>query len=180
MKMAPGLGDIVSGGAYRDGNLLFVTTYGTLPPVCVRCGSPVARKPFHKNYSWHPFFIYLFFPVKFLVPMGDKLYEFTTRSAGEELELDVYICPKHRANEILIALAQLLVAMIGLFVCIRNLGAGLLLILTSNVGASMLPPKLRPTFIDESHGTFKGAGAAFLDQLTAKPPGVAINTLGIK
>jgi hypothetical protein len=171
--MTTGLRDTVFGGAYKDGNLLFVTRYGTLPPICVRCANPVA-KPFHKKYSWHPFFIYIFFPVKFLLPKGDKLYEFTTRSASEELELEVYICPKHRANEVLIALAQMSIYGIGLFVFIYYRWAGLLLILASNVGASVLPPRLRPTFIDESHGTFKGAGAAFLDQLTTKPPGVII------
>ena len=48
--------------------------------------------------------------------MGDKLYEFTTRFGGEEFELDVYICPKHRANEILIALAHIVIGVIGLFV----------------------------------------------------------------
>jgi hypothetical protein len=178
--MTTGVRDIVSGGAYRDGNLLFVTRYGTLPPVCVQCGNPVARGPFPKKYSWHPFFIYLFFPVKYAAPMGDKLYEFTTRFGGEEFELDVYICPKHRANEILIALAHILIGVIGLFVAILNIWVGLLLILASNIGASYLPPRLRPTFIDESHATLKGAGTAFLDQLTAKPPGATTNTLGIR
>jgi hypothetical protein len=178
--MTSGLWDPVFEGAYRDGNLLFVTRYGTLPPVCVQCANPVARKPFHKKYSWHPFLIYLLFPVKFLLPIGDKLYEFTTRLAGEELELEVYICPKHRANEVLIALTQILISVIGLFVFILNVWAGLLLILASNVGASVLPPRLRPTFIDEGQGTFKGAGAAFLGQLKAKPPVGTIRVLGLR
>ena len=168
------------GGAYKDGNLLFVTRYGTLPPICVRCANPVARKPFHKKYSWNPFFIYVFSPVKYLLPIGDKLYNIITRSTSEELELEVYICPKHRANEILIALAQISICVIGSFVAIYKPWAALLLFLASNVGASVLPPRLRPTFIDESHGTFKGAGAAFLDQLQTKPPGVITNTLGLR
>jgi len=173
--------DPVSGGAYKDGNLLLVTRYGSLPPICVSCANPVAGKPFHKKYSWHPFFIYVSYSVKFLVPLGEKLYDFVTRAASEELELEVYICRKHRAIEILIALAQPSICLIGWFVTLSYSGwAGLLLILASNVGAFVLPPRLRPTFIDESHGTFKGAGPAFLDQLKMKPPGVVINTLGLR
>ncbi|MGA7796122.1 MAG: hypothetical protein WCA19_24070 [Candidatus Acidiferrales bacterium] len=181
--MTLGLSDTDFGGVYRDGNLLIITRNGTLPPVCIQCAKPIEQEPFHRKYSWHPFFIYFLFPFKYLLPFGgDKLYELIAGYAGEELEIEVYICPKHRANQVLMALAQLAVSAIGLLVFIFGLGVandwtiliGLLLIPASNIGASVLPQRLRPIYINESHGTFKGAGEAFLDQLKTKPPGVMI------
>ncbi|MGH9453732.1 MAG: hypothetical protein ACRD2O_07150 [Terriglobia bacterium] len=126
------------------------------------------------KYSWHPWAIYLLFPFKFVLPLGDKIYDAITHLAGEELDLEVYVCPRHRDNRVLIALLGMTIWLAGLITAIvfidhNGMLYGLLLFVIANVCVRLLAITPRPTYIGERYGTFRGTAAAFLDQLQPKP-----------
>jgi hypothetical protein len=167
----------MTGGVYKDGKILYVSRYAKLPARCIRCAKPVGGRPLKLKYSWHPWATYLLFPLKVVLPerLGEWIYDVLAHlGGGEELDLEVYVCDTHYLVRVLITVLGLGIWIAALIVAILiehgGLFYGLLLLVVAHVCVRVLAIIPRPTYIDERYGTFKGAGAPFLDQLQPKPP----------
>jgi hypothetical protein len=128
----------------RIANLLYVPQNSSLPANCVQCGQP-STTLVKKTFYWHPAWVYI------LILPGLLIYAIAALAIRKGMKLQVPLCHVHsqaRRTKIWSA-AALLVGFLPFL-------AGIV----SNI--------LKPTYIDLSYATFKGASEDFLRQLPTK------------
>jgi hypothetical protein len=155
--------------AYRDGNILVVPSGTNLPPICVKCGAPVARV-LTKTFRWHSPWLYL------LILPGLIFYVVVALVAQRKARNDVPFCQTHllwrtRMN---IAGAVLLIGVLptAFLLDLGGIDGGIValiavvMVLSGLVILGIVGSSFTPVFIDESCAKFKGAGEQFLSALS--------------
>lgn len=159
---------IIPAIAFRRGKELNVARGASLPAICIKCGS-AATKPWRKKFYWHNplFYLMIFFP-------GILIYAIVALILRKQMELNVPLCDSHHADRNrykLIALLMIILCipagvLLGMYGS-ETLGwtTGLLMFAVSVAFYVMTNMGLAPRKIDDSGAVFRGACAAFLDQL---------------
>lgn len=158
--------------ASRHGRDLHVPRAASLPPTCIKCGA-AATTPWRKKFYWHNPLLYLMI----LFP-GLLIYAIVALIVRKQMELNIPLCDAHHSDRKrykLIATLMILLCIpagvvLGMYAS-ETLGwvTGTLMFLVSIVFYVMMGLGFGPRKIDESGGVFRGACAAFLDQLPEQP-----------
>jgi FtsH-binding integral membrane protein len=153
--------------ASRRAKDLFVPRSASLPPRCVKCGAAAAT-PWRKKFYWHNQALFL------LVLLNVIIYVIVAMIVRKQMELNVPLCDEHHANRKrykLIATLMLILCIpvgvvLGMYLS-EAMGwiTGSLMFVVSIVFYAMTGLGFAPKKIDEAGGVFRGACAAFLDQL---------------
>lgn len=135
--------------------------------MCIKCGA-AATTPWRKKFYWHNPALY------FLVLLNLLIYAIVAMIVRKQMELNVPLCDSHHADRKrykLIATLMLVLCIpfgvaLGVYVS-EAMGwiTGILMFLVSVVFYSLMGLGFAPRKIDEFGGIFRGACAAFLDQL---------------
>jgi hypothetical protein len=154
--------------ATRRGKELLVPRSASLPPVCMKCGTP-ANTPWRRKFYWHSPWLY----IMILFP-GLLIYVIVALIVRKQMELNLPICETHHADRkrykllgaiMLIGFIPVSVILgiygseaLGWITCLVMFVAGIVFYQMSMLG-------LHATKIDDLGGSFRGACDTFLNQL---------------
>jgi len=156
----------------RTANLLYVPQNSILPANCVKCGQP-STTLVKKTFYWHPAWVYI------LILPGLLIYAIVAMVVRKGMKLQVPLCDVHsqaRKTKIWLAVA-LLLGFLPFGIVVGSMlpdSAGWVwlgavgMFFTGLVLAGIVSNILKPTYIDDSYATFKGASEDFLRQLPTK------------
>lgn len=153
--------------ASRKGKDLYVPRSASLPATCVKCGA-TATTPWRKKFYWHhPALL-------FLVLLNILIYAIVAMIVRKQMELNVPLCEGHHADrkryKLIATLMLVLFIPVGVVLGMYFSEAmgwitGTVMFLVSMVFYIMMGLGFAPKKIDEAGGIFRGACAAFLNQL---------------
>jgi hypothetical protein len=166
---APAAGSAIpSSRIARAGKLLVVGPDAEFPDRCILCNKPADDFRRKQTFYWHnPLYFFLILP-------GLLVYAIVALMVRRKIDVLIPVCPDHRRRRrnLIIVAWSCFAAAIGCFVLagILNNGwpalGGVLLIITAAVVGVIAARSLTVTKIDkDGSGIFKGACAAFLDNL---------------
>jgi len=178
--------EYTKGGPWRKEDLLITTRSMSLPNRCIKCNKPANGFSVKKRYLYTPEWTnalvvatFIFWP---LLPFVMVIFYVLGKSA----RLEIGLCTDHRRVRIhgyffylplvLVSLAGILIALIGpaserissplaLVVC----GVAFVVMVAAFIGFVYSTSLLQPQRIDKSHGRFRGACDAYLDELPEFP-----------
>jgi hypothetical protein len=165
----------VPGIVYREGVHFIFYRGAQLPPFCVKCGEPATTNPLKKEFRWHHPLLYLMI----LFP-GLLIYAIVALIIQKKMTLLIPVCEAHlrryralrRAGiammvsgiPLMILLIVLLPDATGWAVALGTLDLRLGAVVFA-VGDGILKPK----YLDDRSGKFKGAVESFLVRLPQQP-----------
>jgi hypothetical protein len=163
---------------FRDGKDLVVAQGAQLPLACIRCGQAATggllRKKFYRHERW----------VYFLLLPGVIWYIIAAYMVRKRMDLAIPLCAEHRIRfqwlrqaAILMMIGSTIFVIISFFLPPDYLAYAIFsffgLLLIGLVTWLIAGQFLRPIFINQSLGIFRGANEHFLAQLPPKPPSLA-------
>lgn len=168
-----------SANPYREGKLLVVPAGSSIPPNCVKCGTPTSDK-LRMKFHWHSSWLYL------LIFAGLIIYLIVALIVQKKVNLEVPFCSAHRScrTRMNITGAGLLIASVPASFVLAALDVdggwialiAVVLAFSGLVVLALVGSSFCPVYIDESYATFKGAGEQFLVTLPSSsiPPPTAM------
>lgn len=166
----------LANAAWRRAGQLIVPVRSQLPPVCVKCNAPEAKR-YTNDVYWHEPWVYV------LILPGILIYAIVSLAIRKKATYECGLCTTHarrRLRHILViwifvgfgALIAVLGGMAAADVFGREndqfallIPGGLFVIVGAGVYAVMALPILRPKKIDDQYAYLTGAHPSFLDQL---------------
>src|SRR5262249_743652 len=151
---------------HREGRVLVVPTGATLPPSCVKCGTPLSVRFVSRKFRWHAPWVYVLILVALLVYVIVALIvQKSARVAGP-------FCEQHRVwrRGMYVTGTILLLGWIPIDFGLAALGvdggwislSSVVMILAGLIVMAIVENSFSPVYIDESCAKFKGAGEQFL------------------
>lgn len=148
----------------------------TLPPPCVKCGSPANDEPVIKTFSWHHPALYLLILLGILP--GAIIYALVASSVRKKIYLSVPLCPRHiKRRKLALTLAWVLpvVGLADAFILPRlgmelgrACGIAVWFVIAGAVIWGIVTDPIRPRYIDQYRSEFTGLCEAYLQQFPPK------------
>lgn len=156
---------IDTSGIWREGDQLIAINGAQFPPLCVKCNAP-ATKMVRKKFAWHN-------PILLITILaGVLVYAILVLVLQKQATVTYGICDQHRArrrNYLLVFWLIVFPIIAGLFVCgfiFERIELVLLMpiaLIVLGIVFANLVRILAPKKINDTHGWYKGASQAFLN-----------------
>lgn len=157
----------------RDGSKLVVAHGAHLPDRCVKCNAPAHGFRLRRRLTWlHPAYLLLLFG-------GIVPYAIASAMASKSAEIQVGLCPKHRARRVQaivggwalgvgggVLMPWLAISLQSGWIALVGLG----LALVGIFGGILVARVVGPSRIDDHRVWLSGVDRRYLSELTAAPP----------